>query len=192
LGRDRENDLVIAARTVSRSHARLFEDAGRWFVEDRGSANGTFLNGQRIPPHTPMRVRHANRVDVGPQAFVVSNPAEAEDPEQTDAGLELPDVPERDLTALQRQVVRILCTEWINQGTLDRLPSQGDCGAHGHARRGADRQGRPPPRLCEGRRRGAGAAGEAARSVPDRSRPRLDLTPVSVWDTAVTPCRVPR
>jgi pSer/pThr/pTyr-binding forkhead associated (FHA) protein len=123
VGRDRSNSLVIASRTVSRLHARLSEAESRWFVEDRGSANGTLVNGQRIPPHVPIRVRHADRIAVGPQAFVISNPAEAEDPEQTEVGPEVTGVPEQPLSVLQRQVVQILCTEWVRRGTLDRLPT---------------------------------------------------------------------
>jgi hypothetical protein len=123
MGRDPCNALVIEAKTVSRLHARIFEEDGRWFVEDRGSANGTLVNGQRIPPHTPVHVRHADRIQVGPQAFVISNPAEAADPNRTEPGPELPAVPERGLSVLQQRVVQILCEEWIRDGTLDRLPS---------------------------------------------------------------------
>lgn len=48
IGRTNGNDLIIVGRTVSRKHARLWFDAGRWFLEDLSSANGTLLNGMRI------------------------------------------------------------------------------------------------------------------------------------------------
>lgn len=123
VGRDGCNALVIEAKTVSRLHARLFEEGGRWFVEDRGSANGTIVNGQRLPPHIAVRIRHADRVQVGPQAFVISNPHEAGDPDRTEPGPQLPEASGRALSALQQGVVRILCDEWLRRGTLDRLPS---------------------------------------------------------------------
>ena len=123
VGRDRCNVLVIQSKTVSRLHARLFEEEGRWFVEDRGSANGTIVNGQRLPPHMAVRVRHADRIQVGPQAFVISDPLEADDPDRTESGPELPEASGRPLSALQQRVVQILCDEWIRRGTLDRLPS---------------------------------------------------------------------
>ena len=49
IGRTNGNDLIIVGPTVSRKqHARLWFDAGRWFLEDLQSANGTLVNGMRI------------------------------------------------------------------------------------------------------------------------------------------------
>jgi pSer/pThr/pTyr-binding forkhead associated (FHA) protein len=48
LGSSAECDLVIDDASVSRTHV-LFEQLGRsWFVEDLGSRNGTYVNGNRI------------------------------------------------------------------------------------------------------------------------------------------------
>jgi eukaryotic-like serine/threonine-protein kinase len=48
IGRTNGNDLVISGRTVSRRHARLWFQDGRWFLEDLQSANGTLVNNVRI------------------------------------------------------------------------------------------------------------------------------------------------
>ncbi len=48
IGRTNGNDLIISGRTVSRRHARLWFDNGRWYLEDLQSANGTLINGVRI------------------------------------------------------------------------------------------------------------------------------------------------
>src|SRR5262245_31245064 len=48
LGRQAESDLVLTEGHASRRHARLqLADDGVW-LEDLGSANGTFINGTRI------------------------------------------------------------------------------------------------------------------------------------------------
>lgn len=49
LGRTGDNDIVVADPTVSRFHAALsLNPRGEIVVSDLGSANGTFVNGQRI------------------------------------------------------------------------------------------------------------------------------------------------
>ncbi len=48
VGRARECDLSLAVAHLSRRHARLFFEDGALWVEDLGSANGTFLNGRQV------------------------------------------------------------------------------------------------------------------------------------------------
>ena len=48
LGRSPDNACVLAHDSVSRRHARLFNDGERWIVEDLGSKNGVRVNGSRV------------------------------------------------------------------------------------------------------------------------------------------------
>lgn len=49
IGRTPDNRIAIPSTTVSKHHARILrDDAGTWFVEDLGSANGTFVDGRRV------------------------------------------------------------------------------------------------------------------------------------------------
>src|SRR5574340_1256831 len=48
IGRDSTNAVVINDAEVSRHHTRLTFQGGKYVVEDLGSTNGTFVNGQRL------------------------------------------------------------------------------------------------------------------------------------------------
>ena len=49
VGRDGDNEIVLAENTVSRRHARLLRDSqGQFTLSDLGSANGVYINGTRI------------------------------------------------------------------------------------------------------------------------------------------------
>lgn len=51
IGRGETNDLTLNDAAASREHAVLEEKAGKFYIEDRKSKNGTLLNGQRITTH---------------------------------------------------------------------------------------------------------------------------------------------
>ena len=84
IGRDLTNDIVINDAEVSRRHARLVAQPGGYILEDLGSTNGTFVNGQRLmgpyilrPGETVTLGEHVSlafeKVKVDPDATVVSS-----------------------------------------------------------------------------------------------------------------------
>jgi serine phosphatase RsbU (regulator of sigma subunit) len=48
IGRKMEKDLAIADPRVSRDHALIISESGKFFVEDQGSKHGTYVNGERV------------------------------------------------------------------------------------------------------------------------------------------------
>lgn len=48
VGRREDCDIVLRFANVSGEHCELFVDSGYWFVKDKGSRNGTKVNGVRV------------------------------------------------------------------------------------------------------------------------------------------------
>ena len=57
---------------VSRRHAALVQYHERLHILDLDSANGTYLNGRRVPPHVPMRLKHDDVVRLGSMLILIS------------------------------------------------------------------------------------------------------------------------
>ncbi|HVU00659.1 MAG TPA: FHA domain-containing protein [Polyangiaceae bacterium] len=71
IGRTPDNDIRIDHPQVSSHHAELHKVGGDLFIEDRGSANGTFVAGQRIPPRVRIKVQNGEKVFIGPMPLVL-------------------------------------------------------------------------------------------------------------------------
>ena len=56
IGRSSSNDIQIAEGHVSRTHAVISCRDGAFTLDDLDSANGTFLNGQRISGSSPLAI----------------------------------------------------------------------------------------------------------------------------------------
>ncbi len=129
IGRAGDNDLVVDRPTVSRHHALVSEEGGRWFVEDRGSFNGTFLNGTKIQPGAKLPLRHGDRLGLGAEAVVFAAPGMLVDSDVTTALQSGPPALMRPLSPFQRQVVEALCSAWLAGGSLDELPTNEEIAA---------------------------------------------------------------
>jgi pSer/pThr/pTyr-binding forkhead associated (FHA) protein len=63
-GRQADCDLPLRHEDVSRNHAVLRFENGRFVVRDLGSTNGTWVNGSEISAPTPLA--GGDRIEVGP------------------------------------------------------------------------------------------------------------------------------
>jgi pSer/pThr/pTyr-binding forkhead associated (FHA) protein len=69
IGRDSTNEIVINDAEISRRHARLTFQGGKYVLEDLGSTNGTFVNGQRLAG--PRVLKAGEIVSFGEQIVMV-------------------------------------------------------------------------------------------------------------------------
>ncbi|MEX1033313.1 MAG: FHA domain-containing protein [Cellvibrionaceae bacterium] len=79
IGRSNECDITLAAAHLSRRHVKLMVRDGLLYARDLGSANGTYLNGERI---SEARVRRGDELRFDTLSFGVIGPA-SEDLDKT-------------------------------------------------------------------------------------------------------------
>lgn len=66
IGRSSKCDLVINSVKVSREHAIITRERGEFFIEDLGSANGTWYKGERIEK---MKIREGDEIFICDEKF---------------------------------------------------------------------------------------------------------------------------
>lgn len=64
-------DIKIRHPQVSAVHARLYSEKGLFYIEDLGSANGTYVRGARLPKGQRMVVGNGEKIYIGPMPYVV-------------------------------------------------------------------------------------------------------------------------
>ncbi|MDK7083997.1 FHA domain-containing protein [Pseudoglutamicibacter cumminsii] len=62
LGRAQEASLVLADDYASSRHARLFPQGTRWFLEDLGSTNGTYVDEMQLTRAQPVEIGQRIRI----------------------------------------------------------------------------------------------------------------------------------
>jgi ABC-type multidrug transport system ATPase subunit/pSer/pThr/pTyr-binding forkhead associated (FHA) protein len=145
IGRDAGCDVCIAEPAVSGRHARVFRNCGRIIIEDIGSANGTFVRGERISWWV---VRPDDVVQIGSRTYRFERDGTAVAPQVAGARLDLRGVcvdvrdqatnqtlriiREVSFTALPGEIVGIMGRSGSGKTTLLRVlagvaaPSQGE------------------------------------------------------------------
>lgn len=69
IGRDSTNGVAINDAEVSRKHSRLMFQGGKYVIDDLGSTNGTFVNGQRLAG--PVVLKAGDVVSLGEQIVLM-------------------------------------------------------------------------------------------------------------------------
>ena len=69
IGRDSSNSVAINDAEISRKHSRLSFQGGKYVLEDLGSTNGTFVNGQRLAG--PVVLKPGDVVSLGEQIVLM-------------------------------------------------------------------------------------------------------------------------
>jgi pSer/pThr/pTyr-binding forkhead associated (FHA) protein len=76
IGRDSSNDIAVNDAEVSRHHSRLTFQGGKYVLEDMGSTNGTFVNGQRLTG--PRVLKSGEVISFGEQIVFVYEAVESD------------------------------------------------------------------------------------------------------------------
>lgn len=63
LGRGPECSVTLKDEFASNLHAKIYQVEGRYYVEDLGSTNGTYINGRRI--NYPTELRSGDSIKIG-------------------------------------------------------------------------------------------------------------------------------
>jgi two-component system response regulator HydG len=76
LGRNSKNDIVLDDPHASRWHAEVYSDGQRWYVRDRGTTNGTKVNGVKIHEVAPLENNHVIGIGDARLRFTLDSSAE--------------------------------------------------------------------------------------------------------------------
>jgi ABC-type multidrug transport system ATPase subunit/pSer/pThr/pTyr-binding forkhead associated (FHA) protein/ABC-type multidrug transport system permease subunit len=103
IGRTPDNKIVVPHPQVSSKHAILSKQGNEFFLEDKGSANGTFVRGQRLSPGQRVPVANGEKIFIGPMPVLLQLAGEqlglvVEDQQASWAGKPLYDIEAWDLT----------------------------------------------------------------------------------------------
>ncbi len=69
VGRSNDNDLVMNDYPISREHAMIRIQAGRYYLMDNNATNGTTINEQPLSPRKEMEIKLGDKVGFGRYRF---------------------------------------------------------------------------------------------------------------------------
>jgi len=84
IGREIGNELVLPDPVISRTHARILCTDKGCQLEDLGSANKTYLNDEKLPPHEPRPLIEGDVIKIGEYTLVYHLPVPEPEPEDAE------------------------------------------------------------------------------------------------------------
>lgn len=69
LGRNKSNDISLPNDLVSGAHAEIVKSDSSYYLIDRGSLNGTFLNGERL--YDNLELFEGDVIGIGPYKIMI-------------------------------------------------------------------------------------------------------------------------
>ncbi|MBN1659495.1 MAG: protein kinase [Anaerolineae bacterium] len=79
VGRAETSDIVLPDAAASRRHAQVRLAGERFYIDDLGSSNGTFVNGLGIPMVQPVQLRDRDEIRMGNTTMLFIQAASPED-----------------------------------------------------------------------------------------------------------------
>lgn len=125
IGRRDASDIVLPESHVSLTHARVRRQKGAVLLEDLGSTNGTYVNGERLT--TSRALRHGDVVIFGGVETRFEDRGAQLQREDSTEGMEIPEIGEVDeedrpvLSPRQAEVLRYLRQGLTNPQIAEKL-----------------------------------------------------------------------
>ena len=69
IGRDLKADIKIRDTSVSKRHAVLFLKGDEVYIKDLNSANGTYVNGEKILPNKEIALKNGDKIEIGKNQY---------------------------------------------------------------------------------------------------------------------------
>ena len=103
LGRGEANSITILDAGMSKSHARVIKAEGKFYIEDLGSTNGTYINGMKLPPNQKYELRHNSQIALG-NSIVVFAAEELEQDRESGTSYSATDLEHTETVFIPRRV----------------------------------------------------------------------------------------
>jgi serine phosphatase RsbU (regulator of sigma subunit)/pSer/pThr/pTyr-binding forkhead associated (FHA) protein len=121
VGRKADRDIVIADARVSREHAEIVSEEGKFFVVDLNSRHGTFVNGHRVQRH---KLQGGDRLEFGVResVYVVFQPGQSGISPAREFLDQLPQMHVTDVNDMEKLTIFLEAARKLNSaGVLDEI-----------------------------------------------------------------------